>query len=355
MQKQRLEYLDVARGIAMIAIVLGHLGSALINRVVYTFHLPMFYFISGYFFDERATLHAFVGKKARQLLVPYYVTCLVYCLATIVQNLIHGFPWSAGLGDNLLATLCGSGASYETPLHIPRIGALWFLWALFWALVLLKLLLKCRRFLRVTAVAAIFALSCWSEPRLGLPLSLQPAGCALLFIYLGYLLRKLMPVLKTARVSGAIRIAGAMLALAMWIWFICTFTDFWLVTADVGKGLPDIVGSACGCIVIVLLSKLINRYLHRLSAALVFYGRYSLLFLSIHYIEMRRLSYRFLYPKLLALAGLADSEGLFMAYRAVVELSLITVSMLVLYRICAVRRVFGYPPIQTKRASRAHQ
>ena len=355
MQKQRIVYLDVARGIAMIAIVLGHLENAVINRVVYTFHLPLFYFISGYFIDERATLSAFVRKKARQLLVPYYVTCLAYCLATILQNLIHGIPWNLELMDNLLAMLCGSGASYETPLRIPRIGALWFLWALFWALVLMKLLLKCKPVVRAVAIAGIFALACWSEPRLGLPLSLQPGGCALLFVYLGYVLKKGLPALKKARIPSAARIAGVALAMAAWLWFICTFTGFWLVTANVGRGLPDIACSACGCAIVVLLSRLISRHLRRLSAVLAFYGRYSLLFLSVHYIEMRRLSYQFLYPKLLALMGLADSEGLFVAYRAVAKLALITALMLAFYRVPVVRRVFGYAPTEPRSASDARE
>lgn len=38
----RLQYIDIAKGIAMICIILGHLGNANINRVVFTFHVPIF-------------------------------------------------------------------------------------------------------------------------------------------------------------------------------------------------------------------------------------------------------------------------------------------------------------------------
>ena len=50
MQKKRIEYLDVARGIAMLSVVLGHMGIFNINRVVFTYHLPILFFITGYFF-----------------------------------------------------------------------------------------------------------------------------------------------------------------------------------------------------------------------------------------------------------------------------------------------------------------
>lgn len=38
----RLQYIDIAKGIAMICIILGHLGNASINRIVFTFHVPIF-------------------------------------------------------------------------------------------------------------------------------------------------------------------------------------------------------------------------------------------------------------------------------------------------------------------------
>ena len=50
--RRRLQYLDAVRGFAMICIVLGHLGIADINRFVFTFHLPIFYLITGYFINK---------------------------------------------------------------------------------------------------------------------------------------------------------------------------------------------------------------------------------------------------------------------------------------------------------------
>lgn len=41
-EKNRVQYFDIARGIAMICIILGHLNNSLINRVVFTFHVPIF-------------------------------------------------------------------------------------------------------------------------------------------------------------------------------------------------------------------------------------------------------------------------------------------------------------------------
>lgn len=53
--KQRVEYIDAMRGFAIILVIIGHLiqtyycnvYSNAIFRVIYSFHMPLFFFISG--------------------------------------------------------------------------------------------------------------------------------------------------------------------------------------------------------------------------------------------------------------------------------------------------------------------
>ena len=46
--KGRIEWIDFAKGIAMLCVILGHLGSDLANRVVFGFHLTVFFLLGGY-------------------------------------------------------------------------------------------------------------------------------------------------------------------------------------------------------------------------------------------------------------------------------------------------------------------
>ena len=73
---KRLQYVDIARGIAMICIILGHLGNPSINRVVFTFHVPIFFFITGYFTNNKRRFPEFAKNKLRTLIVPYIIACL---------------------------------------------------------------------------------------------------------------------------------------------------------------------------------------------------------------------------------------------------------------------------------------
>ena len=41
---KRLDYFDMAKGIAILCVILGHLGVRDIDRVVVVFHMPLFFF-----------------------------------------------------------------------------------------------------------------------------------------------------------------------------------------------------------------------------------------------------------------------------------------------------------------------
>ena len=85
----RLQYIDIAKGIAMICIILGHLGNASINRIVFTFHVPIFFFITGYFTNKKRDLNGFIKNKAKTLLVPYIITSKVI----IIIGTLKGVWW----------------------------------------------------------------------------------------------------------------------------------------------------------------------------------------------------------------------------------------------------------------------
>ena len=77
--QSRNRTIDITRGIAIFSIIIGHLRIALINRVVFTFHVPIFFILTGYFIRQEP-IGSFVKKKVKSILVPYAVTCIVIIL-----------------------------------------------------------------------------------------------------------------------------------------------------------------------------------------------------------------------------------------------------------------------------------
>lgn len=83
--EKRLDYIDKLRGFAILMVVMGHLylpytkdgSSHPVAEMIYSFHMPLFFFISGYLCEithkiDRIGYWQFCIKKATSLLIPYF-------------------------------------------------------------------------------------------------------------------------------------------------------------------------------------------------------------------------------------------------------------------------------------------
>lgn len=121
----------VLSALGMFFVVDGHLNNSYLDIgglfPYYSFHMPLFAFISGYFFlpgSEHETGN-YIKKKAVRLLVPYMVYNLLYGIAA---QFLHGAGFSFGGGLNLRNLFLEpfiTGHQYEYNL------AAWFVPALF--------------------------------------------------------------------------------------------------------------------------------------------------------------------------------------------------------------------------------
>lgn len=287
MDLNRRKYIDVAKGIAMICIFLGHLGIYNINRVVYTFMVSLFFLIAGYFLNNKYSIKIFIMNKFKRLIIPYIFVSLIMLLLALVRNevFLDGFNTKGIINKWMVAALFGTGASDVVFIgnQIPSIGAIWFLLAMFWGTVVFRCLLEVKPAVRSTIVFGVLFLSIWSSKIVFLPLSLQPGGVALFYIYIGYLIKKMEPLIYTLNIE--VKVVFFILLLFCWLEAVIDYQWFLLVLADVGRGITDIFRSICGCLIIIMLSKCICRYKY-LSNIFSFVGKYSILFLSVHLIEL---------------------------------------------------------------------
>ena len=66
------------RGILMIAIVIGHVSTdGLLRRWVFSFHVPAFFFLSGFCFHYTERFGSFLLKKVRTIVIPYFFFSLI--------------------------------------------------------------------------------------------------------------------------------------------------------------------------------------------------------------------------------------------------------------------------------------
>lgn len=350
-EKERIQYIDIAKGIAILCIILGHLNSLRIARVVFTFHVPIFFFITGYFTNDRLPVKAFIKRKARMLLVPYVFTCLVIILLAALEYGLFfgaGAAWKAALEWSYAAAY-GAGDSYTSPFYIKSIGAIWFLWALFWGSIFLRASLALRKEQRILAVVALFFLGYASRALFWFPFSIQAGCCATLFLYIGWLVKKGEGWLKGA--PGEVKTAIAVFALITWLSFMKDFQSFWLVHCDIGRGIIDIFGCLCGSGIVLLVSWYIDRHFPVVAGMLRAAGRYSLLVLGLHIMELNTFPWWQVTGELVR-RGLPAWMQIYVIIAG--KALLIFPAAFICLRWGWIRRLFGYGPLPTEAGPRAN-
>lgn len=105
----RVLSIDIARGLGILLIVLGHnplVGAhSALYHIVYSFHVPLFFFLSGLFFrPQNSFIRTCVGK-ANALLKPYFVTSFFVFILYVFHKGGASLPFIAGVcygtGDTL--------------------------------------------------------------------------------------------------------------------------------------------------------------------------------------------------------------------------------------------------------------
>ena len=127
--KRRISWIDVAKGLGIIFIVIGHsLKTGWLREYLYSFHVPFFFFLSGITYRYKEEKKNFWNKKIKSIVVPY----LVFGLISILIYRVLGEFASDKLGSeisstrilpNLIGLIYGNSKTGYMRWNLP----LWFL------------------------------------------------------------------------------------------------------------------------------------------------------------------------------------------------------------------------------------
>lgn len=141
MKNNRIEWIDIYKGLLITCVVIGHTSSILV-KYMYLFHIPAFFFISGYTEKlKEKTLSELLEKKFFSLLIPYFGINIIYVLLRVFLEFID--LQSIYYKDKILV----SNIYYylKSIFQLNWItdfgGATWFLFALFSAFMFAKIIL----------------------------------------------------------------------------------------------------------------------------------------------------------------------------------------------------------------------
>lgn len=133
----RLLWADVTKGFAILLVILGHISihNQNIRLVIYSFHIAVFFFISGFFSNvNNLDIKDYLKKNIKQLLIPVWFFGIIGMPSNLVSIYIHPELYEyPSLLDLMWKPFVGLllGTDTHTSFSMFLNGALWFVIALF--------------------------------------------------------------------------------------------------------------------------------------------------------------------------------------------------------------------------------
>ena len=201
----RDNYISTAKGIGIILMVVGHtIESNFFCRFIYMFHMPLFFFCSGYFFevpDSWYNCGQFVKRRIKGLYYPFVRWSIIFLLLHNFFNYIHFYPADNDYYSyyNLSDYFCRMKSILITMTGQDKLlDPFWFLKELLLASILVCLLstivrkVTCK-YVKILLWIVLIALTVVTKPgELGLPViwNLSIMFLSATFYYSGYIYRE---------------------------------------------------------------------------------------------------------------------------------------------------------------------
>ncbi len=135
---ERLKFPDTLKGICILLMIIGHCEIPdTLYRLIYAFHIPAFFLISGYFFREESIKKSLL-KNTSRLLLPYVIFTGIVALK-LCFDILRGVSPEVLKNFGLSVLLAGPGVESH---QILPIGVIWFLPALFFTRILFNVCYK---------------------------------------------------------------------------------------------------------------------------------------------------------------------------------------------------------------------
>lgn len=299
--KDRVEWIDIAKGMAMICIVAGHTGPKAVNDFVYLFHLSVFIFLSGYFYREEFSEHPikFVSKRVMKLYLLYWIYETVFLLGRNLFFMIGWYQPDALYSGRAITTLSvGETAKEFFKICIgmgrePLIGAMWFVVSL----MMIQVIYVAMRFvltkLKLIAydnlcVLLVFFLACIVSRVVYIP-RLSPALLGLIFYHLGF---------KYKGRDKQLTINSNICILTIVLWLILLYSSFEMQMEYSQKAAryplyflaTNIIGIICIVLSAKILEAAVGKAARMLSGLLRSIGQKSFDIMALHFCAFKAVS-----------------------------------------------------------------
>lgn len=179
----RITWIDFFKGFGALLVIFGHSNlPEYLAWWIWSFHMPMFFYISGYLFSNHKAidLKSFLKRRVETLLVPYFFFSAILLILLPILNSTSKIPIEVRSFDEVIHTLIYGWKGL----------ALWFIPVLFFTEVLFAVLIKYlgkTSFISIIAICLLCLLGYFfSVKNIHFPYKIEVVPTALVFYALGY-------------------------------------------------------------------------------------------------------------------------------------------------------------------------
>ncbi len=283
---KRVEYIDIAKGIGIILVVMGHNDFALISpfahKLIYSFHMPMFFFMSGMFFKPDLPFWIFLQHRFKKLIKPFLFMVLFIYFTSISFSKVSILEASRRLFKAMYAN--GHYLDWVQLWFLPHLFVV-SLFAYFFVHVIRQTRLSQLRWVILTVfyVVGVLSINLFSPFEFnffgkgftvyGLPFSLDIVLVSGFFFMLAYELNQKR---YTSLLESPLTLFISGLTLIFLVWYFPSKIDFNIRRFD---SLPiNTIEALLGILFILTISKQLER-IGGLSAIFSYIGQASLIIL----------------------------------------------------------------------------
>lgn len=284
MENKRIEWVDVAKGIGIVLVVLGHNKAPgyLIN-FIYAFHMPLFFFMSGLLTNPNRYKNAFKFLKSKfvKLIIPYIVfNAITYLYWVFIDKPPRTY-------ENIIVPLKGMLYGVGTDGWLLHNNALWFLTCLFLIEVMFYIITRISKkywiitiFLLVSGITGAYIVD--FNPRL--PWGLDVALTGLVFYGIGYIVKNMRNGKLMQYKPQSILLALVPLTYTLLFSFFNHGNSFIvdMNSGNYGKIPFFYLAAMSGVVLVVLVSKFLTK-----SVVLTYLGKNSLIIFGVHILAIK--------------------------------------------------------------------
>lgn len=282
---KRMDWVDIAKGITIIFMIIGHTVpiSSGVYTFIFSFHMPLFVILSGITYRSLKNIKSFwlnIKKYFKRLFIPYLITLLicrllrdiqyygVFNLSIFIKNFFSDFIWGNGCSYVFL------GKEYS------GVGSIWFLITLFLSKIVfdfINLIVK-DEFERVVIYSFLMIIMITFSFFHWLPWGLDLVFIFTFYLYIGYMLSVYKDFFK--------KYFKIFFAISFLVWMICLFYNIHIELAvrSYPLGFICILESLCGSYCVIRCCQFLEK-VDIVKKIFIPIGKLSLLILCVHTIE----------------------------------------------------------------------